>query len=157
MPFGVEIESRSDSRSEFSSRKPNSEKKIKPTHLVTSRRPCPTFVWVGCCTHQASVIGYGSEEYLISQFFWWQLVSWLVKIIGLMYELKAKISTGPYLKTNMMFPLHCDSLSDPWCFDKWVQDKLARNFDWQLWCCQIATNNNFFCDLSWCVQFPISH
>ena len=55
--------------------------------------------------------------------------------------IESKISTGPYLKTNMMFPLHCDSLSDPWCFDKQVQDKLARNFDWQLWCCQIATDN----------------
>ena len=116
---------------------------------MTSWRPCPTFVWVGCSTYQASVIGYGSEEYLISQFFWWQLVSWLVKIIGLMYELKAKISTGPYLKTNMMFPLHCDSLSDPWCFDKRVQDKLARNFDWQLWCYQIATDNKPSCFFLW--------
>ena len=91
MPFGVEIESRSDSRSEFSSRKPNSEKKIKPTHLVTSRRPCPTFIRVGCCTHQAGML---SEELILPN-----LVSWLVKRIGLMYGSKADFDSGPFLET----------------------------------------------------------
>ena len=139
MPFGVKIESRSDSWSEFSSRKPNSEKKIKPTHLVTSRRPCPTFIRVGCCTHQAGML---SEELILpnlvtackltcqtnwlnvwfKSWFWFRAISW------------------NYIT---MSPFHCDSFfcSQMLIDVSYFWHSLAHNLDWQLLCCQNIADN----------------
>lgn len=80
MPIGVEIEGRSDSRSEFEAES-RTRNKIKPTHLVTSGRSCPTFLWVGCCTQEAGML---SEELILQNLV--TACKLTCQTIGLMYD-----------------------------------------------------------------------
>lgn len=156
MPMGDEIESRSDSRSEFEAES-RTRNRIKSTHLVTSRRPCPTFVWVGCCTHEAGML---SDELILQNLM--TAFKLTCQTIGLMYVLKANINTGPFLKTILLSPLRCDSFSARWC--RLTCCIFDNNWPtiWTDSCYAVKIRHTislvyFLCDLSWCVQFPISH